>query len=168
MKATFTRPATLEDAERVAARLREEDRQEVLAAGGVDPRIVLPSYVREGREVYAAGLAEEGLAELLWGIDPIPFYDGVAVVWMLSTDRIYDYPVEFVIRTREGLDQLHERFELLTNFIDARNERHIRWLKWLGFKFLRRIEQFGAQSLPFYEFASYRQKCASLPYPPLE
>lgn len=159
MKDTFTRPATLADAKRVAERLREADRQEVLAAGGVDPRIVLPSYVLEGREVYAAGLAEDGLAEILWGVDPIPYCDNAAVVWMLSTDRLYDYPVEFVVRAKEGFEQLHQRFELLTNFIDARNERHIKWLKWLGFKFLRRIERFGVQSLPFYEFASYRPKC---------
>jgi hypothetical protein len=30
------------------------------------------------------------------------------------------------------------------------------WLKWLGCHMVRRIESFGAQSLPFIEFASFR------------
>jgi hypothetical protein len=37
--------------------------------------------------------------------------------------------------------------------VDARNERHINWL---GFIMVRRVERFGARSLPFVEFASVR------------
>lgn len=161
MQPTFVRPATLADARHVAANLRDADRQEVLAAVGLDPRIALPAYVQEGREVYAAGVDfQRDIGELLFGVDPIPYVDSAAVVWMLSTDVIYDHPVEFVKRSGEILGGLHDRFELLTNFIDARNTRHIHWLQRMGFHIIRRIEQFGAGSLPFYEFASFRPQCA--------
>lgn len=156
MKATFSRPATVADALSVAQRLRKADRDEVLAAGGVEPLLALPAIVREGREVYACGLADDGIPELLWGLDPIPFCDDTAVIWLLSTDRLYDYPVEFVTASKKGLEEAHQRYPILTNFIDARNTRHIRWLRWMGFYLIRRVESFGAQSLPFIEFASIR------------
>ena len=36
--------------------------------------------------------------------------------------------------------------------VDARNELHIKWLKFMGFKFIQRHENFGVAKLPFYEF----------------
>lgn len=159
MKPTFVRQATAEDLEYVAHNLRPEDRAEVLAATGLDPRVLLPLAAQEGREVLAAGLQSNNRAEIIFGVDPIPELPSAGVIWLLSTPVIYDHPVEFVTRTRELLQKFHERYELLTNFIDERNERHVKWLSWMGFKQLRRVERFGAQNLPFIEFARY-QPCA--------
>jgi hypothetical protein len=160
MQSIFVRPATLADAQDVAARLREEDRQEVLAAGGMDPRIVLPAYIMEGREVYAAGIESIGRAEVLFGCDPVTGEPQIGVIWLLSTPVLYDYRREFLVTSKRLFAEYHERYELLTNFVDERNVRHIKWLKWLGCHMVRRVENFGAQSLPFIEFASYRE-CAS-------
>lgn len=156
MKPTFVRRATPDDLKEVAYRLRQEDVEEVRAATGLDPRLVLTPGATYGREVLAAGLTYNDRAEILYGIDPWPCSDNVGIIWMLSTPVIYDHPVEFVVMTQRELSRFHERYELLTNFIDARNEKHIKWLSWMGFKKLRTIESFGAQSLPFIEFASYR------------
>lgn len=158
MKPTFVRLATSEDIQYVANNLRVADVEEVRAATGMDPRLALPLSAA-GREILAAGLCHNDRAEILFGVDPWPDTEDVGIIWMLSTPEIYDYPVEFVVRTKELLDKFHERYELLTNFIDARNEKHIKWLSWMGFKKLRRVESFGAQSLPFIEFARYRPKC---------
>ena len=152
----FTRPATVDDAASVAARLRDEDRDEVLALCGIDPILVLPAYVEEGREVYVAGLTSSDRAEIIWGVDPIYGVDRAAVIWLLSTPIMYEHPQLFVPESKRIWDDFHKRFDLLTNFADARNIRHHQWLKWLGAKFIRRVESFGAQSLPFLEFASYR------------
>lgn len=158
MKPTFNRRATLADAYSIAPRLRKADRDEVLAAIGIDPILALPAAVQEGRDVWVAGLEEDGIPEIIWGIDPIEHPDDftAGTIWLLSTDRIYEFPVEFVQNTRRLLDEAHKEYELLMNFIDARNTRHQKWLKWMGFAGLRRIEKFGAQSLPFIEFASFR------------
>lgn len=86
----------------------------------MDPRIVLPAYVMEGREVYAAGIESEGRPEVLFGFDPIEGEPGAATIWLLSTPVIYDYPVEFVISSKRIFDDAHQRFELLTNFVDER------------------------------------------------
>lgn len=165
MLPTFRRPATLEDVLDVSKRLREADRQEVLASVGMEPEHAFPFFFSEGKDIHCAGLNLDGRPEVLWGFDPIEGVPGAAVAWLVSSPRIYEHPVEFTINARDGFNEAHERYELLTNFIDARNERHLKWLKWMGFKFIRRIEHFGAQSLPFIEFASYRP-CALWPQPP--
>jgi hypothetical protein len=156
MKPTFNRLATLEDVRYVADNLRDADRQEVLANVGIEPSTVLPTLLLEGREIYAAGLCEDNRAEVLWGLDPIFGVDRAAVIWLLSTDRMYDHPVEFVTQSKAHIEYAHSRFDLLTNFIDARNTRHIRWLKWSGFTILRKVDRFGYAGIPFFEFASYR------------
>jgi hypothetical protein len=146
----------MEDAQYVAANLRDADRDEVLAACNLDPRLVLPLFIQEGREVWAAGVESNDRAEILYGVDPVECCPGAGTIWLLSTPVLYQYPVEFVVRSKELLDQFHERYELLGNYIDERNTRHIRWLKYMGFKILQRVECFGAQSRPFLEFASFR------------
>jgi hypothetical protein len=156
MKPTFVRNATPEDILEVAYRLREEDRQEVLAATGLDPRLALPLAGQAGGEILAAGLQSNDRAEILFGVDPIPECPLVGVAWVLTTPVIYDYPVEFTVRSREFYDHFHQRYELLTNYMDERNTRHRKWLSWLGFKFIRRVESFGAENRPFIEFASYK------------
>lgn len=119
----------------------------------MDPTLILPAYVQEGREVYTAGVEQP---EIIFGLDPIPGEPDAAVVWLLSTPVIYDYPVEFTIRSRHLWNGFHMRYPILTNFVDARNERHLKWLRWLGCVFPRRIERFGAAGIPFIEFVSYR------------
>lgn len=156
MQRHFIRAASLDDVTNVAGRLRNEDRDEIIAAVGIPPLLALPPYVAEGREVWCAGLVEDGIPEVLWGFDPIAYVDRAAVCWLVSTPRIYEHPQVFAPATKIGFEEAHQRFDLLTNFIDARNTRHIKWLQWLGFTLIRRVDKFGAQSLPFIEFASYR------------
>lgn len=157
MRPTFVRNATPEDIVSVAQRLRDEDRAEVIAATGLDPRLALPLAGEAGGEILAAGMQSNNRAEILFGVDPIPEVPEVGVGWVLTTPVIYDYPVEFVVRSREFLEYYHARYELLTNYMDERNTRHRRWLSWLGgFKLIRRVESFGAENRPFLEFASYR------------
>lgn len=45
---------------------------------------------------------------------------------------------------------------ILFNCVDQRNEVHINWLRWLGFKFVRIIPEYGIQKLPFIEFVRIR------------
>jgi hypothetical protein len=155
MKPVFVRPASLADARDVAARLREEDRQEVLAAGGLEPRIALPALILDGRAVFAAGI-EGGSPEVLFGCDPVEGTPILGIIWMVSTPAIYEHPVEFIRTSKDIFRSFHERFLVLGNHVDARNVRHLRWLEWMGCKMVRRIESFGAQSLPFMEFVSIR------------
>ena len=71
-------------------------------------------------------------------------------IWMLCTPAIYDYPHTFA---REAKRYVNSRTEkLLWNFVDERNKVHIKLLRFLGFKFLRRFP-YGPNNLSFIEFA---------------
>ena len=155
MLPTFVRKATLEDAVTVAARIRPADRDECMAATGLPPEVILPAYIEDGRCCMAAGLQHDNRAEILFGIDPIVGHPRCGIIWLVSTPRIEEHPVEFVVMTKRLLADFHKDYDLLTNFIDERNTRHLQWLKWMGFMLLRRVEKFGAESRPFIEFASF-------------
>ena len=40
----------------------------------------------------------------------------------------------------------------MVNYVDSRHHRAVKWLKWLGFSFIREARM-GPSDLPFYEFA---------------
>jgi hypothetical protein len=99
MKPIFTRPATPDDILTVAERLREEDRAEVIAAGEVEPLAAFMASYHAGMDINAAGLRENNRAEILYGCDPMFGEPRVGIVWLLSTDALYDHPVEFTIHS---------------------------------------------------------------------
>lgn len=146
----------MEDARYIAANMRQEDRQECEAQSGLPPAVVLPQCV--GRpNVWT--WEEDGVPVAIGGVDAsIPL---VGTVWMTSTDDIVKHRVKFLREmSKPVLALLHQDFPILTNMVDERNVLHQRWLRWLGFVFLRRIEKWGAHSVPFYEFARYQPPCA--------
>ena len=74
-------------------------------------------------------------------------------IWMLCTPAIYDYPHTFA---REAKRYVNSRTEkLLWNIVDERNKVHLKLLRFLGFKFLRRFN-YGPNNLSFIEFCRVR------------
>lgn len=149
------RPSTLEDAQFIAAHMRQADREECEAGSGLPPELVLPQSVSRPR-VWTWEVDGEPVA--MGGVDAsIP---NLGVVWMTSTDAIVKHRIRFLRETcKPMLAHLHKDFPILTNMVDARNTLHQRWLRWLGFVFLRKIEKWGAHSVPFFEFARLQPPC---------
>lgn len=149
------RPSTMEDALHIATHMRQADRNECMALTGCSPSLILPTFVGKPGTV-------------TWEVDGEPVAMGgveksipkVGIVWMTSSDSILTHRTKFLKLCKPFLAHLHKDYPILTNFVDARNTLHIRWLKWLGFVFTQKIERWGAQSVPFYEFARYQAPCA--------
>lgn len=150
----WLREATKQDLIDLAPRLRVEDQEEVVATSGWPPQIVLPHFV--GPNTFVIGVPESDTPEMVMGYAKID--EHAALIWMLSSPVIYKYPQRFAPASKAIIAKMHEHYPVLTNFIDARNTRHIKWLQWLGFKLIRRVDEFGPLSLPFYEFYSYRER----------
>ena len=55
---------------------------------------------------------------------------------------------------QEAVKQWHKRFDLLYNWVDARNKVHVKWLRWLGFIFINKHH--NDQGIPFYEFVKVK------------
>ena len=143
----YIHPLTLEAAAQVASNLRSDDRREVEEGHGI-PSALLPSImahnpsyvyftVPDGKTAGMAGVGEEG------------------DIWMLCTPDIHRYPITFAREAKRYVDSRPE--SLLWQIVDSRNKAHLRWLKFLGFKFLRKYEH-GPNSIPFIEFCRVRRR----------
>ena len=137
----FIHPITIKAAVEVASNLRSDDRREVEEGHGLDPLVALVLEAKEGSSVYftvpngkTAGMAGVGEGGL---------------IWMLTTPAIHDYPLTFARESKRFVDSRTE--PLLWNIVDERNRVHLKLLKFLGFKFLRK-KLHGPNNLSFIEF----------------
>jgi hypothetical protein len=73
-------------------------------------------------------------------------------VWLLGTPDINDHVTQFLRESRKRLDEVCQGYNIVGNFIDERNELHISWLRWLGFKLIKRHAEHGVEQRPFIEF----------------
>ena len=142
----FIHPITLKAAIEVASNLRSDDRREVEEGHGI-PAALLPSImahnpsyvyftVPDGKTAGMAGVGEEG------------------DIWMLCTPDIHRYPITFAREAKRYVDSREE--PLLWNIVDSRNTAHLRLLKFLGFKFLRKFKH-GPNDITFIEFCRVRR-----------
>lgn len=151
------RPSIREDVASVAPRLRKEDREEVLAAGGASVEGSLMEGFLSPDGCYTV-VTEEGLPIIMFGTSPHPADDMVGAVWLLATDEIADYRMEFLKRCRPYVDLMQEKYPILMNFTDCRNDVHHRWLRWCGFFFINKVKGFGPEGHPFYEVVRIRKE----------
>ena len=142
----YIHPITTAAAEEVARNLRPDDYREVVEGHGYDPLEHLLLVASDSRSVYftvpngeVAGLAGVAL-------------DGQ--IWMLCTPAIHRYPVTFARESKRFVEARREK--LLYNIVDYRNKVHLKLLKFLGFKFLRKL-QYGPNNLNFIEFCRLSQ-----------
>ncbi len=131
----------------VAFNLRPDDRREVEEGHGQDPLVELVKAAQEGTCVYFN--VPNGKTAGMAGVEK------GGVVWMLCTPAIHDYPITFAREAKRYIDSRQE--ELLWNIVDERNKVHLKLLKFLGFKFLRKISP-GPKQLSFIEFARVRKR----------
>ena len=137
----YIHPITIEAATEVAFNLRPDDLREVEEGHGIDhtdlPFLMThnPSYVYftvpDGKTAGMAGVGEKG------------------DIWMLCTPDIHRYPITFAREAKRYVDSRTE--PLLWNIVDSRNKVHLKLLRFLGFKFLRKFEH-GPNNVQFIEF----------------
>ena len=143
----YIHPATLEAAIYVASNLLPEDRREVEEGHGLDPMEELTLAVHRGFCVWFE--VPNGKTAGMAGVGP------EGQVWMLCTPAIHDYPLTFAREAKRFIDGRQE--ELLWNIVDERNKVHLKLLKFLGFKFLRKISH-GPNKLSFIEFCRVQSR----------
>lgn len=131
--------------------LRDADRMELEAATGRDATGVVVQSVAISSMCWVA--TERGMPLVLFGAAPMPHHENfVGVPWLVASPALIPYAVPFLRRCAPFLDEMQRRYPLLVNYTDARNTVHHRWLRWLGFTFIRRHERMGAAGIPFIEF----------------
>ena len=141
----YIHPATLEAAIQVASNLLPDDFREVSEGHGHDPLNALVVGYQNCDSVYFE--VPNGDIAGMAGVH------SNGQIWMLCTSAIHEYPHTFA---KEALRYVKRREEkLLWNIVDERNKVHLKLLRFLGFKLLRRLKH-GPNNLSFIEFCRVR------------
>lgn len=148
--------ATLEEVLYVCADLRPDDIQEGLALWGVDPRVYLPFHYLQGETYVFHTKAGEPVG--LTGVGPWT-EPKTGQIWMVSRPELYNHQTEFLRESRKFIELMQEDYELLFNYVDARQTVHLKWLRWNGFQGILK-PTWGVSGLPFYEMIRIKP-CAS-------
>lgn len=144
----LVRPATESDVKYIAPRLREADKTEMNAAGHTDHLEGLLECLEGSTSCYVA-VDESDLPVMIGGVAPSP-ESFVGYGWMMATTDIDKHWVSILRNTHQWINTYREGYKVLTNLVHEKNTLHIRWLRWAGFCFLRRVE---VNNEGFYEFA---------------
>lgn len=134
----------------VASNMRARDVEEVWAASHFTPTEALRMSIAVSRDTVFVGVAD-GIPVCIYGVEPPSLLGLVARPWMLGTDGIDFHSREFLRRSRSLTRGLSERFPVMENYVDARNEASIRWLRWVGFS-VYHPEPWGRDLRPFRRF----------------
>lgn len=113
------------------------------------------SSAEASREVYA-GLAD-GEAMCIFGFCAATFTSDIACPWMIGAKGLEKHAKAFMKMSRPFIDRMNQRHKYLRNFVDARNEKAIKWLKVMGFRMFDPVP-FGAAGLPFHPFERVQEK----------
>ncbi len=146
-KSKYIRTATLEDAIRVSSRLLPADYSELTEGHGHDPVMALIFSIHGGDSISFVSPDDKELVCGMAGVHKN------GQIWMLCTPEIHNYPHHFVRHAKKYVDARPEK--LLWNVVDERNKFHLKLLRFLGFKFLRKFPH-GPNNLSFIEFCRVR------------
>lgn len=137
--------ATEQHAKELAPFLRGYDRMEVGAYGFTDCEEALTEAVKND-DITITALDADGVPFAMVGVGnagKMPY------IWLLGSDAVQDNWYVFAKASKEFLPHLMKDYPIVTNFVLKDYTASVRWLKWLGAKFIREVDFNGAL---FYEF----------------
>lgn len=133
--------------------MRDEDVRELVAMGKT-PRLGLIEAIQ--RSSVDGGFSRVGVYEgepvCVFGVSS-ETKKVVGSPWLLGTRGIEKIPTTFLRSSRHIVQEMQDAFPVLTNIADSRNEVHLNWLRWLGFKFIGTVDMGG---VPFVQFMRVR------------
>ncbi len=135
----------------LASNMSQADRDEVAAAVGLGPYRALADSLE--RSVMAwTGMVDGARPICMFGVTPLDILGGVGSPWLLGTDEVKHYGLTFLRHCKTYVPRMLDVFPQLVNYVDARHEVAIKWLKWLGFEFDPEPIPYGIWKMPFYRF----------------
>ncbi len=150
----YARKASIHDALYLAPRLRPADADEVRASHGVAPREALLLCLQSASHAYSLMIDNKVVG--MFGVSPVE--EGVGSPWMLCSDEAHRASAQFLRINQKWVDVLQSKYPLLMNYVDARNTKAIRWLRWCGFRLIA-LRPYGVEGRPFYEFCRINPQC---------
>ena len=141
----FHRATQLHDVCELAPNLRSEDKREVETLGKTSEQSLLSGYLFG--KVCRSIINNYGQVVGMYGVVPADSKTGL--VWMLGSDKLKKIKIPFLKESRTEVEKMNILLPHLWNIIDSRNELHLKWIKWCGFKI---IGERMVNNVKFYEF----------------
>ena len=142
------RPARFEDCREMYPFMREQDAKEVMYSNGLEPLRALQESFKHSCECNSI-IHEDGSVVGMFGVSDAGAF---ASPWLLGTDKIIDTRKEFIPQAIEWVNRMSDKYPLMFNFVHEDNTVSIRWLKSLGFEFIKLDKEYGVGKKPFYQF----------------
>ena len=141
------RVANVDDAKYLSTRLRDCDVEEIKALMNYTPYTALMLGVLNSELPLVVVNDYKPVA--MFGVVPTEHF---GCIWLLGSEGLKDVSLPFLKECREVVKMFNNKHKLLANFVYAKNELHIKWLRWCGFKFIKLHKKYGYEQKPFYEF----------------
>ena len=150
----YIKVSSLEDAKELSKNLRKEDIEEIKANSNSNPYHALYTGVQYSYLPLTI-MSDDDRPIMIMGV--IPHGKKLGMIWLLSSPEIKNISIPFLRNCNGVLDLYLKAYPVLYNYIDARNLLHVKWLRWLGFNFIKVHYDFGYEKRKFIEFV----KCAT-------
>ena len=137
--------STFKDAESLSTALRAIDLVEVRANNST-PIQSLTRALENDDKTYTINMIPTGTPIMMFGVGT---FNNINYIWLLGSDEILTIKRDFIKHSKFILDELTKPYDMVLNYVHKNNTIAIRWLRWLGVKFLRELD---INNEPFYEF----------------
>lgn len=141
----------------VAQNLREADRREACRITNSDNAVRAVRDSVANSRFTLVGLESGTTPVAIAGVSHSDAYPHAGIPWLVGTDRISEKPVQFLRKARSVLAQMFEisGYEIFYNVVDAENDVHQQWLRWVGASFADDPIQINGYD--FFQFTIRRQ-----------
>ena len=142
-------PSTEAHAIELADNMRQADIDEIKASHGVDPLKGSIISFRSSESCFT-GMVDNRVGCLFGTIRGHVMSDR-GMPWLLTTDLVERYALQFLLGSRDVMIQMKRAFGFLENWADIRNEVALKWLRWMGFRMCH-AEPWGVERRLFQRF----------------
>lgn len=141
------------DVEYLAENLRPADQQELRASRGQDVSFyhTITEAVQISTRTWVM-LGKDANPSAVFGVAPVSLLHRSGSPWLLGTDALFEQARTLVVRGRWYVAHMRELYPGgLHNYVDARNNLSVNWLRRVGFT-IHPPEPYGVAGLPFHLF----------------
>lgn len=147
-KTAYLADAEIHHVEAMADKIRPADLAELWAAKKYDGRKALDLSYKHSHT--ALTLVHQDAPVAMMGVARETLLSG-GLIWMLATPTFEEIKFPFARYCRRVIGSWLDYYGYLENFVDARNQVSIDWLKWCGFT-IEQAQPYGVMGLPFHHF----------------
>tara|TARA_R110002124_G_scaffold174376_2_gene342030 strand:- start:1424 stop:1903 length:480 start_codon:yes stop_codon:yes gene_type:complete len=147
------RPSVLGDCDLIAPYMRTQDVKEITYSHGLSPLESLQRSFLSSQECNTIVHADGTVVGMFGIVD-----SGIlASPWLLGTDKLLKTKRVMLPISAKWVEEMNVKYPLLLNYAHVENTVSIKWLKSLGFKFIKLEQEHGVGKQPFYQFVRIGQ-----------